>query len=335
MDDKLRIAILFCGGTIIMKKNEKTGALQAPDKKEEAIQCLNEIEPRVMDSYNVDVHYIDNIDSTNMTPQHWDLMAQRVFELYEKYDGFVITHGTDTMAYTASALSFALCDIGKPVVLTGSQIPGSVLGSDARRNLINSVILATKNIAGVFLLFDKRIIKGVRASKISESALDAFSSINESDIGSIRTEMELSNGIPQRHNKKLVIKSGFESDISVFILTPGCDATDVNHLLEVKRLKGIILCAFGTGNIPYDYHHVYENAKSKKIPIVVLSQCLNGTTDMVKYDVGNRALQYGVIEGKDMSLEAASVKLMWAIKRYAYDELADVFNTNFAGEVSG
>ncbi len=328
-----KILLLFCGGTLIMKKNN-LGALEAPGK-DEAMACLLQIEPKLNDHFVVDIHYIANIDSTNMSPQYWDQMAQVIFEKYEEYDGFVITHGTDTMAYTASALSFSLQNIGKPIVLTGAQIPCGLLETDARRNLVNAFKLATQDVSGVYIVFDERIILGSRSSKISESALDGFSSINVEDVGKIRIQMKTAECRKRDHHQKPILKTGFESDIIVITLTPGCDPTDIDHLLEIDRLKGIIIRGFGPGNTPYNYHLVFQKAQQKKIPVVVLSQCLNGITSMSEYDVGIQALQYGVIEGKDMSLESASTKLMWALAHYPYEEIRNIVHHNIAGEICG
>ena len=172
----MKILILFCGGTLIMEEDQ-AGVLITPPQ-ERAVTNLQNIEPKLNDVAELDVTYIDNIDSTNINPTHWDRIAHKISEQYDQYDGFIITHGTDTMAYTSSALSFALHNIGKPVILTGSQIPGSRIESDARRNLINAVRVAIHDIAGVMIVFYERIIWGARASKVSESKLNAFQSIN-------------------------------------------------------------------------------------------------------------------------------------------------------------
>ena len=328
---KPKILILFCGGTLIMQKNA-AGALVAPNK-DEAISCLFSIEPGLEQIYDLDLHYVANIDSTNMHPQYWDQMASAVVENYEKYDGFVITHGTDSMAYTASALSFALQNLGKPVVLTGAQIAAGVLETDARRNLINAIKLAIQNISGVYIVFDERIIRGARASKTSESALDGFSSINVPDAGEIRIQMQLSPENPKRHSGKVELKSGFEPDICTLTLTPGCDPTDIDHLLEIDRLRGIVIQGFGPGNIPYDYYLVFQKAQSRSVPVVVMSQCLHGVTSMSEYDVGLKALDYGVIEGFDLSLEAATTKLMWALKHFPPEQIKSIMHQNLCGEI--
>lgn len=326
-----KILLLFCGGTLVMERNEEE-ALAVPEK-ERAINMVLNLEPRLAETTEIEVAYIDNIDSTNMTPNHWDSISMMIADNYEKYDGFVITHGTDSMAYTASALSFSMVDLGKPVVLTGSQIPGHRLESDARRNFINAVKLAKENVSGVYIVFDKRIILGARASKVSESKLDGFSSINTSDHGEIRIQMRLSDKVQARHNAPLLLRTGFEPMISVVSLTPSKAPASLLALLRSDFTRGIVLQAYGSGNIPYSFHRVFEEAKELSVPLIVRSQCLNGQTAMKKYDVGLRALRMGVIEAKDMSLEATATKLMWALHHHSYEEIREVMHRNFVGEI--
>ncbi|MBD3289734.1 hypothetical protein GF337_13085, partial [candidate division KSB1 bacterium] len=215
----MKVLILFCGGTLVMEVNEE-GALQTPPKTR-AIRNLRKIEPKLNEIADLSVSYIDNIDSTNIQPQHWDRMARVIYENYDEYDGFVITHGTDTMAYTSNALSFALHEIGKPVILTGAQIPGSYLESDARRNLINAVRVATLDVSGVMVVFDEEIILGCRASKVSESKLDSFESINWDPLGELRIDIQFADFRMHRHNRKINIHPGFEPNLSIITMIPG------------------------------------------------------------------------------------------------------------------
>jgi len=329
---KKKILILFCGGTIIMKENAE-GALEVPTDKNEAIEILKNTEPELDKLANIDIQYIANIDSTNMNPNKWDKIIDEILNNYDDYDGFVITHGTDTMAYTSSALSIAISNLGKPIILTGSQIPAHEIDSDARRNLVNAVKVATLNISGVFIVFDERIIIGGRATKASESKLDAYTSVNNNDAGEIRINIRIRDDIPKRKNGKLKIKKGFEPNIYVYTLTPGCNPENLEFILKSKKIKGIILRAYGTGNLPYNFENFFIKAKKRKMPVVVMSQCLNGMTIMKSYEVGKRALELGVIEGYDHSLESLSVKLMWALKHYPYEKIPDIINKNFSGEL--
>lgn len=302
-------------------------------KKKKAIQSLLSLEPRIKQIARIDVLYIDNIDSTNITSKHWDTIGEAIAKNYDKFDGFVITHGTDTMAYTASALSWILQDLGKPVVLTGSQIPGNEVESDARRNFVNAVRLATMDVSGVLLVFDEEIILGARASKVSESKLDAFETINWDDLGEIRIDIRLSDEHKKRHGRNLTLKKGFEDNIAVVSLFPQMVPTTLHAILDTG-IKGLILRGYGSGNISYAYVQVLKECKKRKIPVVVTTQCLEGATLMHVYDVGKQALKAGVIQAHDMSLECVVTKLMWAIKHAPYETVKEIMHTNYVGEIN-
>jgi len=327
----MKVLILFCGGTIIMKKN-KDGALAVPPK-EEAIQSLMTLEPRLGDIANIEVLYIDNIDSANITSKHWDKIGKAIYQNYNKYDGFVITHGTDTMAYSASALTWILQDLGKPVVITGAQIPGNEIETDARRNFVNAVRLATMDISGVMIVFDEEIILGARASKVSESKLDAFETINWDDLGEIRIDIRLSEEHKKRHKRNVVLKQGFQDNIAVVSLFPQMVPTTLHAILKTG-IKGLVLRGYGSGNISYEYLSVLKECKKRKIPVVVHTQCLEGATLMHLYDVGKQALDAGVIQAHDMSLECVTTKLMWALKHAPYKSIKEIMHTNFVGEIN-
>ncbi len=330
-EQRRRVLVLFCGGTIIMKRDDD-GALAAPPKRE-ALKTLREIEERLDQIADFEISYIENIDSTNMTPAQWDEILRAIESNYDKYDGFLITHGTDTMAYTAAALSVAIKNLGKPIVLTGSQIPGTELETDARRNLVNAMKVATMDVSGVFVVFDQRVILGSRASKASESRLDAFTSVNGRDAGEIRIGITLDPSLPRRKTDTIAMQPGFEPDIVVYTLTPGCDPRDLSFLLQNERIKGLIIRAYGAGNLPYDFGAFLDQARRKRLPVVVTSQCLHGVTMMSGYDVGGSALERGAIEGYGQSLEMLAVKLMWALGNFRYEDIRDVMQTDLAGEM--
>ena len=331
-DEQPNILVLFCGGTLIMREN-KDGSLVVNDK-DAAIDLLLGMEPRIGDLANLSVHYIDNIDSSNMSPELWDAIASVIYEKYNDYDGFVITHGTDTMAYTSSALSFVLGDLGKPVAITGAQIPGGRIESDARRNFVNAVRVATLSKAGVMLVFDGDIILGSRAHKLSESKLDAFGAINWVLLGEIRIDVRFSDEAKERHDRPLQFRPGFESDIAVVTLFPGFPSETLKAAVELCP-KGIVLRAYGSGNISYIYLDALRLAKTKQIPVVVTTQCLEGATLMHLYDVGKQALDMGVIQAYDMSTECVITKLMWAIKHADnYEQLREIMYTNYTGEIN-
>lgn len=292
------------------------GSLAVPDSEESAIKILREVEPRLSAIADFDIEFIANIDSTNISPADWDRILLCLKENYRRYDGFVITHGTDTMAYTAAALSVSIKGLGKPIVLTGSQIPAIRIESDARRNLVNAFRVATMPYSGVFIVFDRRIISGSRATKASESSLDAFRSVNGDEAGEITVDIRMKSWvkarIPETHD--IEIAPGFESDIFIHTLSPGCDPGDLEFLLNNEKIKGMIIKAYGTGNIPYGFENFFRKARARNLPVIITSQCLYGKTLMNMYEVGRRALAMGVIEGGAQSLEILCAKLMWALR---------------------
>lgn len=306
-----------------------------PPCKENALYSILSLEPRLDSIAEIHIEYIANIDSSDMTPETWDRLAYAIANVYSRYDGFVVLHGTDTMAYTASALSFALQNLGKPVVFTGAQIPGDQLESDARRNLVNAVRLACKDIAAVMILMGEKILLGVRASKISHAKLNAFASNNFPKLGEIGRQITILREVTKKseQRKNLDIQTGFESEIAVLSLVPGMPVTVLDHLLD-HGLKGVVLNAYGTGNIPRTYIPFLERAHSEKVPVVIRTQCPEGSTQMAVYATGKQALECGSIEAFDMSLETTITKLMWALKRATtIDGVKTIMHHNYVGEI--
>lgn len=309
------------------------GALISPSK-ENALHSVLSLEPRLHDLADIDLEFIANIDSSDMTPEIWDRLAVAIDKSYARYDGFVVIHGTDTMSYTASALSFALQDLGKPVVFTGAQIPGHQLESDARRNLINALRLACMDIAGVLLLMGEKILLGVRSTKISHSKLNAFASFNWPKLGEVGRLIQIQREVKRKTDKKPSLQTGFVPEIAVISLVPGMQASVLDHLLD-HVLKGIVLNAYGTGNIPKVYLPCLERARLKNIPVIIRTQCPEGSTQMSVYSTGKQALECGAIEAFDMSLESTIAKLMWALKRgRAIEEIKKIMHHNYAGEIN-
>lgn len=327
MKNRKRVLVLFCGGTIVMEE-KPDGSLAVPEDKDSAIEILKNCEPKLATIADYDIEFIANIDSTNIVPPDWDKILLKIKEKYGDYDGFVITHGTDTMAYTAAALSVAITGLGKPVVLTGSQIPGGRIESDARRNLVNAFRLATMDVAGVFIVFDERIILGSRATKASESKLDAFQSVNSEDAGEITIDIRIKDWVKKRIKEPhdITVRLGFEPNIFIYTLSPGCDPSHLESLLENEKIKGIIIRAYGTGNIPYGFEVFFKKASLRKLPVIVTSQCLHGKTLMHLYEVGRKALELGAIEGHEQSLEILCAKLMWGL-RHCPDRIEELINS--------
>jgi len=326
---KKKILVLFCGGTISMHKNEDTGALDIANGADQ----LFKLEPRLIEIANVDVHFIDNIDSTNMIHTHWEKMVDEIQKEYNNYDGFLITQGTNTMAYTSSALTWALLGIGKPVVLTGAQIPAEIISTDGRNNLVNALRVCTMYLGGVFIVFGSKIILGCRAKKMSESALDAFGTFNKPDFGEIGVGLLLRDESHPSHSNKFEIKNGFDDNVVSITLVPGFKPEIINELID-KGAKGIVLRGYGSGDVPYDLLPSLDYSKMKRVPVLITTQCPGGATVLGVNDVGLKALEAGGIQAFDMSMESMTTKMMWLIKQGTpFDEFGKKMHENLAGEI--
>ena len=331
-----KICLLFCGGTIAMKRNEH-GAL-APAKNAEELLA---IAPEIKNIVDIDYKFITDVDSTNMQPSFWTKIAQEIYDRYKDYDGFVITHGTDTMAYTASALSLALLNINKPIVLTGSQMPPDDPATDAHQNLINACRVAAMNLSGVMVLFGPKIIQGNRSKKWSEISLDAFVSHLAPNIGEVATTIQIASGVLRKiqNPKKIVLKNKFEKNVLQITLLPGMNPNFIDTIIDSRKLNGLILESFGAGNVPTKWNSLIpsiQKANKLKIPVVVTTQCEGGTSShMLTYEVGYEAVKAGAIPARDMTAECAAVKLMWALAQTRdLKEIKKILHHNYAGEIT-
>jgi L-asparaginase len=328
------ILLLFCGGTISMR-SEEDGVLDTTHDDDHK-QMLR-FAPRIEDLANIDIKFIINEDSSDMDKEVWEKVTDVIQAEYDNYDGFVITTGTDTMAYMSSALSFSLQGLGKPVAITGAQIPVEEIRTDARINLINVVLVSCMNLAGVFVVFGDKIILGPRAKKVSDIALNAFGTSNQEDFGTttkVFTDIELLHPTKyKRHNGKPSFKNGFNDNIACIHNVPGLNNKYIEGLID-GGIEGIVFKTFGTGNLPEVLFPSLKKAYEKKIPVIIATQCNEGTTVMNKYSLGKKATDLGVIEAYDMSIEAASTKLMWMLDQcIPFADFKEVFQTNIVGEL--
>ncbi|MEK7177632.1 MAG: asparaginase [Patescibacteria group bacterium] len=325
-----KICIIFCGGTITMKRN-KNGAL-VPFYN---VKDLLDFVPQLDQLAEISVIQLINIDSTNIEPKFWTILAETIKENIDKYDGFVITHGTDTMAYTASAISFALSDINKPIIFTGSQKPISDIASDAPNNLINSVLVTLKVKRGIIIVFGTKILQGNRTSKINESNLDAFDSPFVDRLGTIKLEPEIRTNLITAGKNNISNNINFDPNIIIVKISPGLSSNGLENIVLSNNYHGLILEGFGPGNIPDVLMPFLNKAKERELPVVILSQCKNGMTKMNLYAVGQQALVGGGIPGGDMTIEAASTKLMWILAQTRdIKKIKQLFLTNIAGEIT-
>ena len=294
--------------------------------------------PEVKEIADLDYEFIVNIDSTNMHPGIWTKLAAKIKQKYADYDGFVITHGTDTMAFTASALSFALQNLSKPIVLTGAQKPPSDIASDAKNNLLNAVQVATLPIPEVCIVFGTEILRGNRTQKRSEVKLNAFWSPVALPLGAINLKPELINGrIYRSKSARLKYKLKFDPQVMFYQIFPGLSPKYVDMAIK-NNCRGIILNSYGAGNVPnlkYSLIPVIKKAVEKNIPVVITTQCVEGSAQMLLYEVGYAALKAGAISGLDMTAEAAVTKLMWVLAQTKdMKKIKRMMQTNYAGEIT-
>ncbi len=325
---KPRILVLFCGGTISMSRDPNTGSLVPANSVDQVLS----LEPRLKEWTDLEVVSITNLDSTDLGTTEWEDLVRAIETNYDAYDGFVVTVGTNTMAYAASALSFALQGIGKPVVCTGAQIPAETLYTDGRNNFVNAIRIAKHNLAGVFVVFGSKVILGCRAKKVSESDLDAFETFNDVDCGNLTIGLKFNKSLPTRHHRRFKAQNGFSPCVVCLTCLPSLDPRVIPLLIDAGT-RGLILRSFGAGDLPAAYLPPLQYARDKGVPVIVTTQC-RGTTIMGLNDPGRRALELGVIQTFDMSMEAMSTKMMWMLaQKIPYADFKKVFHENLAGEV--
>jgi len=328
--EKKKILLLTTGGTIASLPGGEGLEPQRSDVMERELEQLRTY-------YEISVRDVMCLDSSNIRPEEWQTIARHIFEDRGGFDGIVVSHGTDTMAYTASAVTYMLPNIDVPVVFTGSQLPLADMLSDGPDNLRTAFAMAASGYPGVYLAFDRKVMLGCRAVKVRASGFSAFESVNA------RYAAQVSNLGLKVDERVIPRRSGqaeFCPDISrnVFLLklTPGLNPA-VFDMLAAMGYKGIVIEAFGLGGVNVlnkglrGIHRCVEDGVS----VVVTTQCLYDSSDLRVYQVGNKLLELGVIQGRDMTSEAAMTKLMWAIGQgMEPEEISDLFRRNLAGEVT-
>ncbi|MGM0597143.1 MAG: asparaginase [Myxococcota bacterium] len=333
MSQKPRILQISTGGTIAMTRDQD-GVLSPLKTAEE----LFDLVPEVSDFAEVNMLNLTENDSANLAPQFWTLLSQTIVNNYDKYEGFVITHGTDTMSYTAAALSFFFHELDKPIVLTGSQIATGMIGSDGKRNLVNSFRVAASDLAEVVVVFGSKIIRGVRARKISAFSLEAFESINEAPLGEIGLTMRISRSRARRRSgRKLLYLPNLEPEVALVTMYPGFSKEFLQAAVDLH--KGLVILGYGTGNIPVipDNYliEIIKKATRRNIPVIIGTQCVLGATKLSLYRVGKSVQDAKAIPSMDMTPETALVKLMWILgQTNDMNQVSSMMLKSYVGELS-
>ena len=324
-----------------MVKDPATGALQPY-----AFEDIYKLMP-VLRNFDYALHSVSFnplIDSSNVTPAFWIKLAAVIEENYEKYDGFVVLHGTDTMSYSASMLSFMLENLGKPVIFTGSQLPMGVVRTDGRDNFINAIeIAAARNgdkpmVPEVAIYFENKLMRGNRTSKYNAENFNAFLSGNYPHLAEVGVHIRYhSHLILNAESGKLTVRKNLDNSVIILKLFPGIAEIVVKNALSISGLKGVVLETYGAGNAPTDdwFIEALQEAIRKGIIIYNVTQCYGGAVDMGKYETSVRLSQIGVVGGYDITTESAVAKMMYLLgQELSHDEIIRLLQVPLRGELT-
>lgn len=351
MTNKPNILIVYTGGTIGMVKDYKTGALKAFDFSEITLKIP---ELQQLNCNIKSVSFEEPIDSSNMNTEYYATIATIIEENYQKFDGFVILTGSDTMSYISSAISFMLENLQKPVIFTGSQLPIGDLRTDAKENLITSIEIAAsrKNnkfnnelfsvpvIAEVCLYFEYKLYRANRTTKISAEHFEAFASMNYPPLAESGVHLKFNEPLlykPKDNIKPLIVRKKLVTDVFILKLYPGITKQIIETIISIKNLKGLVLETYGSGNAPNEswFLNLIKKAIEKNIKIINVTQCSGGSVILGHYDTSIGLKEIGVISGLDITTESALAKLMYLLNEdLSNTDFKKYFQKSMRGEIS-
>ena len=337
-----QILLIYTGGTIGMVKDFKTGALRTFDF-DKLLKHIPEINH--LNCVITSISFQNPIDSSNMNPSNWVIISEIIEENYEKFDGFVVLHGSDTMSYTASAISFMFENLTKPIIFTGSQLPIGDLRTDAKENLITSIEIASAQengrpiISEVGLYFEYKLYRANRTTKVNAEHFEAFTSPNFPPLGESGVHLKFNKQLIYKPTsiKPLKIRKQLNNNVAILKIFPGITQTVIESILNSKGLKGVILETYGSGNAPTKkwFLNLLSKAISKDIYIVNVTQCIGGSVIMGQYETSMALEKIGVISGNDITTESALAKLMYLLgENISKNKFKSFFETQLRGEIS-